>query len=410
MSCPVNMRSGHGFGAKLNVYLAKMVPNGQAGNGARILVPIGDNVPAMDRAGRYNHLVGLGFFGRVSVTGGAAGLAFPGQLFYTLLTAMSLMFAGRDAFVSIDGADLDDDMVLREADLLAARPNDLGAAGGAVTRDLSLVWTLGRTHTSEREGRALDGAIPIALFDPSKDSTAGLRFTIGGTISSGGGETESVPDTTSTGFATANEELEVYAIVQAEDELHIDAPFQLRSSASTDLSGRYVFGAVSNYVVVRDRVNTAASWTPNHSDYSVVTVKCGDEVIMQGLEGQTARRIARRANMLTLLGDDGARASVRTLTPATPEYLPLVWNAPGAKRSDMANGDVGWTIGGRTGHARTRLLSRSYGDYDTTIEAKARSCTPGMGEGAVRTVAAAKASNKAGVWAPVLPVAVTPAK
>lgn len=412
MNCRINLRAGHGWGQKDSCRLTRRLTTTEGAAGQEPVIRF-DRHAARDKLGRFGHVTGHAFIGRASFTTVAATMnaAMPGQLIYTILNQIQLTAGGRAFLVSVDGADLDDDMIIREGFRLGALPADLADADATPTSDITLVWTYGRPHTTERHGsRSLDCALPLSLFNMNADSEAGLRFLIDSAPRSGGGEVDAFPGVTSGGFITSGQELEIYSILRYEDELVVDVPWQVRRIAGPELTGRYVAGALTGYLVVRDRVNStadASQWIPNHADYSTVEVTAGDEDLTKGQDGQTARVMARRANALTALGDDGFAASAKLLTAASPAYLPLIWPPSAARRASLANGDVSWTIGARTNHARTRVLMRGYGDYDVDFEIKARACTPGLGDVAdQRQTSAASPSPKAASIGNFLPVAI----
>lgn len=411
MNCMLNLRAGHGWGPKDVCYLVRRLTATEGAAGQQPVIRY-DRVPARDKLGRFGHATGIGFMGRVTFTGVAATMpaAMPGTLVESLLSQIQLTAAGRQYLVSIDGNDLRDDMLFREGVSLTAPVQDIADADATGTRDLSMWWTFGRPHHNERDGaRALDCALPLSLFNANADAEAGLRVLIDTAPRSGGGDVDAFPGVTSTGFITAGQELEFYLIVRYEDEMHVDVPWNLRRVAGPELSGRYAVGALCHYAVVRDRVDDdadAASWVPDETDYGTIEVTVGDEKLIAGQEGQTARAVSRKQNGVSFVGCDTELGANRINNDTTQTFIALVWAVAGSRRVALANGDLSWNFGARTNHQRTRILMRGYGDYDMSIEVKARSCMPGLPADAVRITSSATPSGKAGKVSPILPVAI----
>lgn len=414
MNCMLNLRAGHGWGPKDVCYLVRRLTTTEGASGQQPVVRF-DRVPARDKLGRFGHATGLGFMGTATFTSVAASMpggtaTMLGYLMYTIFAQLQLTAAGRQYLASIDGADLRDDMLFREGLFLTADPQDIANANATSTRALSLWWTFGRPHHNERDGaRALDCAIPLSLFNANADAEAGLRVLIDTAPRSGGGDVDAFPGVTFGGFITAGNELEFYLIARYEDEMHVDVPFNLRRVSGPELSGRYAVGALCHYAVIRDRVDDdadAASWIPDETDYTTIEVTVGDEKLISGQEGQTSRSVARKQNGVSFIGCDTELGANRLVNDTTQTSIPLVWSVPGSRRVALANGDLSWNFGGRSNHTRTRILMRGYGDYDMSIEVKARACMPGLPADAVRITSSATPSGKAGKVSPILPVAI----
>jgi hypothetical protein len=418
-NCAINMRSGKGFGVRDRWFKIDdfSTADGAAGQRNKVLFD-GGAIPAgvLDKIDRVGHLTALAWIGRLTLnTDPAMPQPLPGVLIYSAIRDIRLRAGGHDYLVGgVDGMDLDDDNWLRMNDPLSTPPADVPVpvAPVTVTRDIALVWELGRPNDDEGEARALDGAIPLSLLDPENDSTAGLSFLIDTGIHSSGGDTELFPGVTSGGFITPGEELELYACIRYADELHSEVPWELRVGSTTDTKFKQRYGAICDYLVIRDRVDGAGVWMGGMGTvYSEIRHTSGDE---QVIDGRTTREVIRGAGLVTLLGDrmlSGAGAlspRIAGLVDTDPLYIPLVWGPGGHRRSGGASG-MNESSYVRTGQANTRLIGRGWGEQSAEMEAKARCGLPGYGEGAIRTVAAATVNNKALALATVLPVNVTPA-
>lgn len=411
MSCRINLRAGRGFGQRDRAFLLERLSTADGAAGQRPQITFGGEIIAgiVDKIGRYGHLVGLAFVGRASFVAGA-GMPSPctGVLQYSVIRDMRLTAGGHEYLAGgVDLMDLDDDNWMQSNDPLSIPPADIAVGAGAVTRDFEVVWTFGAPHDDEREPRALDYSIPLSLLDPSRDTTAGLTFQIAGDVQSGGGDVGTFPGLTSGGFITPGEQLEIWAVVRYADELHVDAPWQLRVNATTDTKILQNTGAICDYAVIRDRVNAAGAWLgfgQDESDYSQLRVIAGDELVV---DGRTARETARAANYITAVGDrvlsGAAVLTPRVIAnPTLPVFLPLVWGVGGKRRAGDANGELNINYV-RTAHGTTRMLSRGVGLFDDALAAKAMACMPGRGEGSAVYVAPASPNNKAAQLAAVLP-------
>lgn len=415
--CAINLRAGHGWGPKDRVERTRLLTTTEGAAGQRPTIRF-DRHPAMDKIGRFGHLTGILLRGRITLTTVAATMpaAMPGDNVFSFFQQMLLTAGGRQFLDNIDGQDLLDDMIIREAARVGVALVDPPDADATITRDLNLLWTFGRPHSGERLGaRALDCAIPLSLFNAVRDQSAGLTFNIATTPTTGGSPSSAAfPGVTSTGFVTAGQELEIYAILRYEDEMHVDVPWVLKVVSGPERQSRDVSGALLGYAVIRDRANStvdANQFTPNHTDYANVTFRCGDDLIVQGDDGLTAAIMAVRGGVVTALCQHASISGVgaRVISPTVVEYLPLFWPTPAGRRAGFPNGDISWNFGTRSNHAGTRILIRAYGDYDMDYETKARSCTPTLGPDVERVVSSASPSAKAGSLKQLLPRAISSA-
>lgn len=401
MTCETFAR-GVGFGpATRTVLLREAFSATEGATGQRHTVILKDALGkfARDKLGRYGHLIGLMFSGRLRVDFTAADMpaAMPGALFETYVQNLALDVMGHRCFIgNIDTGVLAEDLISREGVRLIAVQADQADADAA-NDDTDLVMAYTFAPLVGRGDRRLDGALPIELM--LKDAAAKLEFSLEAAPSSGGGETATFLGAVSEGFnQTAGLGLlEVYAVIAYDDEPHVD-PLTVEAVVITNPNWSRRFGTVCQYVHIRDRVKTATPWTIDHVGYSAVRVAAGDEAL---IGGRASDEVARYHNAGQLALGDRRIDGAGLLTTTAPEYLPLISTPPGAPRSHWARGDVSASYT-RTAHTVSRILSR-YQDAAVadTLERELRSCLKGAV--AVAVPAAANASPKANDIAAILP-------
>jgi hypothetical protein len=377
VSCEINLGAGLGFGPRDRAFLAvPAVAAAAATPGSQIRARF-DGIPRRDKLGRWGSLVGLFIRGTLQYDTVDATMptSMPGSLLQTAIENLKLRAGGHSFMLGADGLMLDEDMIIRENKRLTAFGADLAKGGGNVangTVALNWYYVFGRVLRADGPARPNDCGIPLYLFDEKCDAESGFEFTVADAPKSHGGQTANFPGVTFDGFQSAD--LRVFALVRYEDEIISDMAWSLRDANFSDLNGKQTFGDLMHYAVVRDRVGTT-NWTPSHDDYSGIHSFAGDEEI---LNGRSSLEVALMGNMVTGLGDDGPQAGngPRVLTPTDPEWLPLVWCPPSARRLDMPRGTLVFQFDGRTDHTRTRIIGRGYSVNPNGYRDKLREFAP----------------------------------
>jgi len=315
--------------------------------GQTVYIDPGSIVPPRDPAGRHGHVIGVQLDYTVQFDKVAASMpsAMPGYLLHSVFSNFRITAGGREFITNADGADLHRLSQIRDRMTVTATPADLAAADATnATASSKFVFLFG--PVLERWDREQDGGIAVAALDGRRDPTSGIRWTNAANFGSFPGVT-----------IDALTDCSVSLLVSYSDDLHIDSWYvQVGTEQRTDYTYELPGGGMLSTFAVIDRVNSTPSWTAGEVDYSNIQVTIGDDYFLRNVDYVDIAQGFNGEN----LGLTGGTATQETImSESAPQFLPLIRQMPGSKRTDNASGQIRVQYT-RSNHTTSRILAHGY--------------------------------------------------